>query len=272
MASTIVWRLLDTGTCDGFFNMALDEAIARRVRECLSPPTLRFYRFSPVAVTVGYHQSMDAGTLQRCAAAGIDLVRRLTGGRAVLHHSDLTYSAIAAVSSCFVGGGAEVRRGIALGFVQGLRDLGVPAELASRKKPAGASTPLRRGDPACFRSPVRWEVLVGGRKILGSAQRNLDGVLLQQGSLLLRDAQSRLTELFEPRRGVASASERVEPSFEELLPAEIPVESLKVVLVRRLGENLGVDLLASDAMPEEVDAARRLEGKYRSRQWSLDAQ
>src|SRR4030042_4393319 len=90
------WRFIDTGINNGFTNMAIDEAILDAHLRGLVPPTLRLYRWSPSALSIGYFQRLDEDVYQeKCSELGIDVVRRLTGGRAVLHQNELTYSIIA---------------------------------------------------------------------------------------------------------------------------------------------------------------------------------
>ena len=90
------WRLIDSGYADGATNMAVDEAIMRAVAERLVPPTLRFYGWQPPCVSIGYAQSLEAEIdLERCRRDGVDWVRRPTGGRAILHTDELTYSVAA---------------------------------------------------------------------------------------------------------------------------------------------------------------------------------
>src|SRR6056297_4199709 len=89
------WRFLDTGTNDAFYNMAVDEALMKSCRAKKSPPVIRFYRWSPPGLSLGYNQeSAKAVDREECNSKGIDIVRRLTGGRAILHDNELTYSII----------------------------------------------------------------------------------------------------------------------------------------------------------------------------------
>ena len=89
------WRLIDTGAADGAWNMAVDEALLEAHRLGMAPPTLRLYRWSKPTLTLGYAQRLDGFDTAALAAAGIDVVRRHTGGRAVLHAGDFTYSMVA---------------------------------------------------------------------------------------------------------------------------------------------------------------------------------
>src|SRR5512137_1406754 len=96
MAERQVWRLIRSGALPGAMNMALDDALLHAVADGASPPILRLYRWRPATLTVGYAQSLDAGVdLEACRAAGVEVIRRPTGGRAVLHDREVTYAVIA---------------------------------------------------------------------------------------------------------------------------------------------------------------------------------
>ena len=186
------WRLLDSGPGNGAFNMAVDEALL----QCMgSSPVLRFYRWAPPAISFGFAQDIGREIdVEKCKAEGLDLVRRYTGGRAVLHWDELTYSVVCRRDDAELGGRLEdtyCRIGHCL--VEGLRAVGVAAELErARPRPvaprnAGAVAP-------CFSSIARWEVKCGGRKLVGSAQRQTRDVILQHGSLPLGAHYRRLPE------------------------------------------------------------------------------
>lgn len=165
--------------------MAADEAIFRLMPLGQTPPTLRFYGWRPAAVSLGYFQNIEhACNLAACRREGIDVVRRPTGGRAVLHDGDLTYALCARVDeSPFPPGIAGAYRVIGRCLREGLHRLGIEAEPA----PASPAPSRVRDDAvACFARPARDELLVGGRKICGSAQARSRGVFLQHGSLLVR--------------------------------------------------------------------------------------
>jgi len=183
-ASPVRWRLLDTAPAPGAWNMAVDEALAASVAEG-GPPVLRVYRWAPPCLSLGRNQpARGRYDLQALAAAGIDVVRRPTGGRAVLHWRELTY-AVAAPEGMF-GGPRRAYAAINAALVAGLRRLGVEAAMhaaRSERAPAPSLSP-------CFATPVEGEVVALGRKLVGSAQRRLGSVILQHGSLPIEDDQS----------------------------------------------------------------------------------
>ena len=184
------WRFIDYGSSTGAHNMAVDELLLERV--ATRAPVLRLYGWRPPAVSIGYNQSAATELdLERCRREGIDVVARPSGGRAVLHWNELTYSLLWAEDEPTLAGDVTAScRTIGECLVAGLRLFGVEAELeqgdraravSGARKPG--STPVSKGP--CFASASRWEVTCGGKKLIGSAQRRTRGGALQHGSLLL---------------------------------------------------------------------------------------
>jgi lipoate-protein ligase A len=186
------WRLIvESGPRTGAANMAVDQAIAEACAAGESRPTLRFYRWNPPAVSLGRHQPAADVDTARAAALGYDVVRRTTGGRAILHTDELTYSVAAPESEPRVAGGvmdAYLRLSNAL--VAGLHQLGVEADKAGGEVRAGPNV-----SAACFEAPSAYEIVVGGRKLLGSAQSRRAGYVLQHGSLPLVGDIGRLVDV-----------------------------------------------------------------------------
>lgn len=170
------FRLLDTGAADGAWNMAVDEAMLEAHRLGLAPPTLRVYQWARPTLSLGYAQKAEGFDLEAIAAAGIDVVRRPTGGRAVLHAGDFTYAIVAS------GLPEGVRASYALlaeGLAKGIEKLGLACELAPGELGAGRSED-------CFRAATQADLLAAGRKLIGSAQTRRVGAVLQHGSLYLQ--------------------------------------------------------------------------------------
>ncbi len=181
------WRFLDTGPASGADNMAMDEKLLAEASKGSAVPVLRFYTWDPPAVSLGRFQDETSSVnAEACGKHGFDIVRRITGGRAVLHRHELTYSVIAPVGNqLFPNDVLGTYKVIASGLLAGLIRLGVPAEMVS---PTGNRAEMVNRDPkepACFSSPSWYEILVHGRKIVGSAQRRLAGAFLQHGSILI---------------------------------------------------------------------------------------
>lgn len=188
MIAAPCWSILRTPPLAGAVNMALDEALMARARErgcCV----LRTYEWSRPTLSLGRNQRA-AGTydLARARAAGVDFVRRPTGGRAVLHHREVTYSVTAPASA--LGELRESYAAINVILVAALHALGVAATVA---EPEGRAPPP--GSAPCFEEPVAGEIVAAGRKLVGSAQWRERGALLQHGSILVDDDQVLASEL-----------------------------------------------------------------------------
>jgi lipoyl(octanoyl) transferase len=182
-----MWRFIDSGPAPAAQNMAKDEGL---LREAATPgvlPVLRFYTWSPPAVSIGRFQDKErAVNAEACEQRGFDIVRRITGGRAVLHCNELTYSVIARTDSdLFPNDILGTYKVIAAGLIAGLSGLGIVAEMVSRSGRHAGMVKSSAKEPACFSSPSWYEILVMGRKIIGSAQRRVGGAFLQHGSILI---------------------------------------------------------------------------------------
>lgn len=184
------WRLLTTPAASGAENMALDEALMSRARET-GEWAFRLYSWSAPTISLGRNQTArDRYDLHRIAERRLGVVRRPTGGRAILHHREITYSVTAPVD-----GAGDLRQSyerINRLLVAGLEELGVRAAVAGPSRDKRAPAP---GMSPCFDEPSSGELTVGGRKLAGSAQWRSEGALLQHGSILIEDDQSTLAEL-----------------------------------------------------------------------------
>jgi lipoate-protein ligase A len=250
-------RLIDTGASDAATNMGIDEAVLDGVAEGRSPPTLRLYRWSPAAVTIGYFQGMrEEVDLEACAAAGVDAVRRQTGGGAVFHDAEITYSLI------LPEGGPlsppdilESYRLICAGIVAGLGRLGVEAEFA----------------------PIN-DIVSGGRKLSGNAQTRRRGCLLQHGTVLLDvDVETMFSLLLVPREKlkgklIEDVKARV-ASLRSLLGREPSYEEAAAALAegfRAAWQGFGVEFERGELSLVEEAAARDLaRDKYSSAAWNM---
>lgn len=191
------WRLIlgggdGAGLCaaGGTVNMAVDQALLESVQQ-QPRPVLRFYRWDPPCLSLGRNQkATGVYDAARAAAAGIDIVRRPTGGLAVLHDREITYSVMAPLTA--VGGPRAAYTSINSAIVMALRECGVPADLAP---PGPVRPPHGDATAPCFDAPAPGEIIAAGRKLVGSAQRCERRTLLQHGSLLLDGSQTVVVEL-----------------------------------------------------------------------------
>ncbi len=223
--------------------MGLDEALLRSA--CAGTVTLRLYTWAGPWLSLGYGQSAKAVRLERCRAAGVGLVRRATGGAAVLHGSDLTYT-VAAPANELPPGLAGTYRLVSGVLVEVLRDLGVDAWCSPASRLAG--TPKRAFD--CFLQPAADEICAGPlpqRKLVGSAQRRVGGAVLQHGSI-------RLTPDPPSVLWAAGLSLRAATSLEEL-GCFADIEDIGTRLARTLAARLGLPLELDEATPAEREYA-----------------
>jgi len=184
LGMTASWRLIRDGKVPGARNMARDVAMLEAVAHDEAPPTLRLYGWDPPCLSLGRHQGVEAADLAFCRAHGIDVVRRPTGGRALLHHLELTYAVVAPLGEGPLPRALQdAYRRICEPLVAACRSLGIAAELTpgevNLQLPGPAST------IPCFEAPAGGEVVVGGRKLIGSAMRAHGGAVLQHGAILL---------------------------------------------------------------------------------------
>ena len=185
------WRLLIDEPADGATNMARDEALLHAHAAGMTLPTIRLYQWQPACLSLGRFQRSADVNWDACAHEGVDVVRRPSGGRALLHADELTYAVVARADHPLFAGRASILHSyhdISMALLHGLQRLGVAAQLA----PA----PRRRGvSAACFDTPAAFELTVAGRKLVGSAQARREGVLLQHGALPFSPHTARLQAL-----------------------------------------------------------------------------
>lgn len=265
------WRLVITEPATGAMNMAIDEAIMISVSQGQSPPTIRFYQWSPPAISLGYFQSLAKEVdKQACQQAGVDVVRRLTGGRAVLHNREFTYSLIAPEHQPKVAGNVlQSYLAISKGLLQGLAKLGVEAELTP-----GGTPNQPANSAACFDAPSWYELVVGGKKLVGSAQTRRNGCLLQHGSIplqldpdLLFSVLKYASEELRARAKAFLLSKATD--LEQVLAYQPEFSQLCAGFQQGLTAGLGINLVHQQLLPEELKLAEYLAvNKYRTIMWN----
>ena len=175
------WRLLVDPAAAGARNMAVDQAIAEAVQRGDAPPTLRFYSWRPRALSLGYHQPLDLVDRSLARRLGIDVVRRITGGGALLHSDELTYAMAVPRRHRLVRGGVRASyAALTQGLAAGLEALGLAPEAVAPEHAAEETLP-----GLCFWSPSGHELWVGAHKMVASAQGRVHGGVLQHGSLVM---------------------------------------------------------------------------------------
>jgi len=260
------WRLLPFRVLRASENMAIDEAVFRLNRPEGLPPTLRFFSWNPPAVSLGYFQkAIQEIDVEFCRRERIDIVRRPTGGKAVLHDQEMTYSLVAAVDHpLFAGDILETYRVISACIVEALKRLGLAPELVSEGRSA-AGTPM---EAYCFAAPSKYELLVGGRKICGSAQVRGGGAFLQHGSLLTDINPVQVAAVMGiAAAGIAGST----TTLREQLGRRIDSEELIGILRGAFDDTLGIHLVDSGlTAPERALKQELLAGKYGTNRWNLE--
>lgn len=256
---TARWRLILDPASPGSWNMAADEALFRRAEERGGQAVLRMYMWSPPCVSLGRFQRADAGLdLDACRRLGVDVVRRPTGGRAILHEHEVTYSIVAPLAGTGV---IESYRELSAGLVKGLELLGIRAEYGSQPAPGAASR------ASCFAHAARCDIVAGGRKVIGSAQVRGAHWVLQQGSIPLWVNWKRNAEVFGWQDGSEAGAAG---SLADALGRAVTAEEVMSAVVRGFEDALGVQFEPSGLSTDEHELACSLaQWKYASDAWTF---
>jgi lipoate-protein ligase A len=250
--------------------MAVDEAILEQIGRGEAPPTLRLYVWDPACLSLGHAQPFSDVDTARLHDRGWDVVRRLTGGRAILHTDELTYSVTGSAEEPVLAGGVlESYNRLAQALLVALHRLGLPVEIKEGKT----------GDPAipnpvCFEVPSTYEITAGGRKLIGSAQaRKREGVL-QHGSLpltgdLTRICQALVFEDENKRQGAASRLLSRATTVETALGRTVRWEEAAEAFIEGFQTQLGICFEREELSPAEVSRAEELvKQKYAHPSWT----
>ncbi|RII25309.1 MAG: lipoate--protein ligase family protein [Geobacter sp.] len=261
------WRLIDTGPLAGPANMAVDEALLNSFDPAGSLPVLRFYGWEPPAFSLGKFQVADEVLdLARCREAGIPVVRRVTGGGVIYHAAELTYSIVCAQrhipDATSVKGAFRTLCGFLL---LAYEQLGLDASFAVDRHTGQGR--LGERTPFCFAGKEEYDILVGGRKLGGNAQRRVREKVFQHGSIPLGNGLAMALPFLRERpagveEGTVSLAE---------LGVTLPVDELKEMLVGAFRESLGVGYEVGGLTATEAGLARVLErDKYQNEGWNRE--
>lgn len=236
--------------------MAIDEAIAIAFSEGQAPPTLRLYGWAAPSVSFGSFQKWETAWEDLQGRGELHFVRRITGGRALLHDRELTYSVVASTKDPLFSEGIKgTFYAIAGGLLAGLTSLGVEADIYAPPRSQRLEHPP---NPLCFASTSWYEITAQGRKLIGSAQRRWTKHFLQHGSLILQKGADR-TFFSENQIGLS-----------ELLPRLPDDESLRQMLKKGFESALSIQLEEGSLTPEEKTVSARLaKEKYGNPAWTL---
>ncbi len=268
----MIWRFIPFERLTAFENMAIDEAIFRENQRTYALPTLRFYSWSPPSVSLGYFQpTLEEVNVEACRRYSVDIVRRPTGGKAVLHENDLTYAVIASeCNSLFPPDILGTYKVISSCIAGGLSELGIDAEMEGEKR-ANQDDSLKA---ACFSSPSRYELLVKKKKICGSAQLRSKGVFLQHGSILVDFDPLKTCTLLLPQGSMTRQAEKLHgsvTSIHEQVGASVSVEEICHVIKISFEKKLAIKLVEGCLTPEEESLKLRLmNDKYMNDKWNME--
>jgi len=264
------WRVIDTGARHPAMNMAIDEALLQGYLHHDSPPTLRLYRWRPCGISIGYAQdpaaALDAGA---CRRAGVPVVRRVTGGGAIMHDRELTYSLVCSKEDLRIPARIVSSYRIIASFLTSFyRSLGLAASFACEAAfPRGGE---RLGEPSClcFAAKEKYDITIGGRKIGGSAQKRSGGAIFQHGSIPLAIDRKGLRNLMADPAMAGSLAGAV--SLEELLGALPDARELAARLVESFQRTFGVSMEAGRLNDTEQVICDDLRcRKYGHEDWNL---
>lgn len=252
----MVARLVSYRALDAASNMAVDEAMLDAHLEGRTPPTLRLYGWSPPAVSIGYGQKLEEDFVRRCRQEGIDIVRRPTGGRAVLHMNELTYAFVGTAGSegfledSIIGAYRQICQGI----IEALHSLGVEVEV-------GTSQKSYRDYSDCFQATTTADLHIGGRKMVGSAQLRRGRGVLQHGSILLEQDQDLLPRLLSGDGSSRGKAARHANLF-EILDREVAIADLEEAMKAGFEKSFGFELVESGLTQGEQDLVESYKSKY----------
>ena len=256
--------------------MAVDETLTQSVAQG-APPVFRVYAWSPPAVSFGYAQHIGREIdPQKCSDQNIHIVRRTTGGRAVLHWNELTYSVICHKDDPTVGGNIQdAYRKISLALMAGVKHLGANVSFESRRQ----EQPSPRGKELtapCFTSTAQHEVTLNNRKLIGSAQQRIGEVILQHGSLLLGPEHKHIVELFpngkeKLRQRFTQELDNHTISLSEDLNHPVNFETTADALKKGWTESFPqTSLIDIDLTPEQqIETNRLITEKYATDAWNF---
>jgi lipoate-protein ligase A len=264
------WRLLLTPPARGAWNMAVDEALLEHIGSGDSLPTLRLYAWDPACLSLGHAQPFADVDTARLQARGWDVVRRLTGGRAILHTDELTYSVTGSAAEPVLAGSVlESYNRLARALLLAVKDLGLSVEI----KDAAQNNTLRN-NPVCFEVPSSYEITVGGKKLIGSAQARKKEGVLQHGSLPLTGDLRRICQalVFESESARLEAANRLlarATTVESALGEAVDWETAAQAFVRAFEAQLGICFERGELSASESARAEELvKEKYAHPSWT----
>lgn len=240
------WRILETGKKNAYYNMAVDEALFSYMKRGSSCPAIRFYRWQKPCVTIGYFQNLQE-LKSIFSLSGINYIRRMTGGGAVLHGDDLAVSIICRYQDINSKTTQESYKKISSAIANGLSCLNPAISVGEN---GSFSSKL------CFSSPQPGDIVLNNKKLAGGAQRRSRGFLLYQGSILV----------YKSCKKIGLADKNI--SIEEITAKKINIEDLEKLIISGVEKQFKVNAEKDFLSKDEIILAKEIEKKYRSRAWS----
>lgn len=268
------WRLICSSIGEnGAWNMALDEAILMTVSEKEKAPTLRLYTWQPAALSLGFAQPVHDVDLVNLEHEGWGLVRRPTGGKAILHIDELTYSVNAPVDDPLLAGSLlESYRKISQALLSALEKFGIDAAGDKTYSNDSTSAPV---NPVCFETPSNYEITAAGKKLIGSAQARKYGGILQHGALPISGDITRITRVLNlltyqggRKRAAENLIERA-TNLETLLGFAPSWQEVAEAMIAGFAETFNITFVEEQPSAMEIDLTRKLlREKYASYAWN----
>jgi lipoate-protein ligase A len=257
------WDLIiDREPGDGSWNMAVDEFLFMSLDTKTSQTVLRFYGWIRPTVSIGYSQEAgDSVDMAFCKANGIDIVRRITGGKLVLHHEEVTYSLVSTDNTTFPPTVGDSYRQVSEAFMAGLRKMGLNPNLAEVPPEEYV-----RNHQLCFSYPARNEVEVSGKKIIGSAQKRVGSKFMQHGLIPLKENEKLLSSV-----ALSKEKEKIQMiSLAQALGKDVGFDWTVSVLRAGISEYFDVHLEARTLTQREKKMIRQIQkDRYANRNWTF---
>ncbi len=262
-------RFIDNGENNGAMNMAIDEALLMLEKERGYPPAVRVYKFMPPTLSIGYFQSMNREVnIEKCKEKGFGYVRRPTGGRAVLHDRELTYSVtIASPHPILEMSLLNSFHFLSNGNIKAIEILGGKAYFSSREDKEISS-------PSCFAAPTFSDILINGKKVVGSAQMRNENGLLQHGSILYHVNIDDIFSCFnmddKKRERLVDLSKKKISSLSDELGRKITFKMVKKSFKKGMEEIFQEKFVETSLRKDEISLAEKLyKEKYSKKQWNF---
>ena len=265
------WRLIINPPNQGAWNMAVDEAILESTSQKIQPPTLRLYDWHPYTLSLGHAQPYSDVDLQALTVKGWDVVRRPTGGRAILHAEELTYSICAPQDDMHVSGNVlKSYRMLSTGLLKALEFAGIPADSKPKKETESHTS----ANPVCFQSPSDYEITYQSKKLIGSAQARHHQGVLQHGAIPLNGDIGRIVSVlsFPDKDARENARQRLfarATTVSAILGHQTSWDMLVNCMIEGFKAALNINLEQSNTTDHEKQRAYQLlKEKYANDRWT----